>query len=234
MAPNIIIVDDDPVLLANLTEYLALDGFRVKGVGCALDFYAAISTDVYEAAVVDIGLPDRSGYEIISHLRENFDMGIITLTARGTLADKLKGYDAGADQYFVKPVDSREISAAVKNLLRRLEHPPDRAPSGFGGAWGFSRDRWCLVSPQGHEIRVSIKERAFLTRIINAKGEPVSRSDLFGPLGYFHDKDDLYATRAMDVMIARLRKKIAKSTSRQAPIKTIRGAGYCFTEPVHT
>jgi DNA-binding response OmpR family regulator len=104
---NVIIVEDDPDLLENLVEFLMLEGFNVQGVSCVLDFFQTLSISDFDIAIVDIGLPDKSGFEVVKHLRDNTNMGIIILTARDSINDKMMGYDAGTDYYFVKPVEIR-------------------------------------------------------------------------------------------------------------------------------
>ena len=116
---NIIIVDDDADLLESMTRYIEDDGFYVIVVGCARDFYRYLANEPFAVAVIDIGLPDQSGYELTDYVRRNTDIRIIILTARSEIQERVKGYDSGADLYLVKPVNMEELMAAIASLAKR-------------------------------------------------------------------------------------------------------------------
>ena len=113
---RVIIVEDDQDLRESLVEFLNLAGHDVSGVGSGLEFYQAIAASSFAIAVVDVGLPDQCGYVITEYIRKNPAMGVIMLTARDAIEDRVRGYDAGADLYMVKPVDSRELGAAITSF----------------------------------------------------------------------------------------------------------------------
>ena len=103
---NVILVEDDIDLRDSLVEMLELSGFYTEGVGSAQEFYQALNTVRYDVAVIDLGLPDQSGLKVVEFLRDKTNMGIIILTARTSLNDRILGYDCGADHFFSKPVDT--------------------------------------------------------------------------------------------------------------------------------
>lgn len=219
---NVIIVEDDEILLKNSVEILCLEGIKANGVSTALDFFKLLATESFDIAVIDLGLPDRSGLEIVTHLRENTDMGIIILTARETIKDKISGYESGADHYFVKPVDSRELTAAIKSLFSRLINSNTHT----NRKWFFDTKSRLLISPSGVKITLTLKEQIFIEFLIENDGAPVTRMTLLKVLGY--NTDGPYGSRALDVMVVRLRKKIKDSTNEPSPIKTVHSFGFAF------
>ncbi|WP_320043295.1 response regulator transcription factor [uncultured Desulfobacter sp.] len=228
---SVILVEDDEKLLTNLVELLALKGFGVFGASCALDFFQGLAANHYDVAIVDINLPDKSGFEIVHHLRENTRLGIIVMTARDTINDKVKGYESGADYYFVKPLHIMELEASINNLLYRLgkaeaKNSEDEAP----GEWEFNAEQLMLSSPIGKTIDLTVKESDFIKILIQEYPNVVSRSVFLKALNY--EATGTYGERALYVMITRLRSKIRDETGKNAPIKTLRTIGYCFSAPV--
>jgi DNA-binding response OmpR family regulator len=222
-----ILVEDDINLRESLLECLALAGLAVDGTASAIEFYQAINKAVYDVAVVDIGLPDQSGFEVVAFLRRSTKLGIIILTGRSSVDDRVKGYNAGADLYLVKPVDCRELAAAIHNLAQRTAisaGPPSRS----SGTWVLEKGHWSLVAPSGISIKLTGKEIQLLEILVAAAGQPVGREQLMVALDY---QQDLYANRALDAMVGRLRKKIEFTVGQDAPIQTIHALGYCFSAP---
>ncbi|WP_320171221.1 response regulator transcription factor [Maridesulfovibrio sp.] len=230
---SIIIAEDDVEQLETLMEYLSLNDFEVHGAGSALEFFEALIGSDYDVAVVDIGLPDKSGFEVVETLRQRTDMGIIVLTARDSINDKMRGYECGADHYFTKPLDCRELAAAVGSLVERLgsrpEVPIEGAPSNQSAQWRLDTLLWVLTPPAGNEAKLTEKEMNFLRILISEKGSPVTKETLMADLDYAGD--ELYGAGALAVMVTRLRKKIREQTGLEPPIKTIRSQGYSFSAP---
>ena len=228
---SVILVEDDERLLTNLVELLSLKGFDVLGASSAFEFFQGLTAKHYDVAVVDINLPDKSGFEIVNHLRENTRLGIIVMTARHTINDKVKGYESGADYYFVKPVHIRELEASVNNLLSRLcKAGEQKGDGGSGGEWEFNAKQLILLSPDGNVIDLTVKEAAFIDILIQKYPDTVSREVFLKALNY--EATGTYGERALYVMITRLRSKIRDETGEEAPIKTLRTVGYCFSAPV--
>lgn len=229
---RVIFVEDDDRLRKNIVELLRLEGFDVAGTATALEFFQELSLHRYDVAIVDLGLPDKSGYEIVKSLRESTKLGIIILTARDGMNDKLKGYECGADSYFVKPVDCRELAAAIRSLMSRLERDVTDAPKEEAETkWDLDKQTRTLVSPANVQIKLTAKEWAFIEALKAKEGEPVSRETLLTTLGY--NADGPYGSRALDVMVVRLRKKIKEETGLESPILTVYSFGYSFAGALH-
>jgi DNA-binding response OmpR family regulator len=227
---RVIIVEDDRDLRESLVEYLTLAGHDVTGVGSGLECYRAMAENTFLMAVVDVGLPDQCGYVLAEYIRKNTAMGVIILTARDAVEDRVKGYGAGADLYLVKPIDCRELTAAISSMAdRQRPEPPVPAPMPRQEAWRLVTGAWQLVSPKGEAISLTAREMQFMTVLAATSGRPIRRETLLTTLGY---GDDEYANRAMDSLVRRLRRKIEESLHLPPPIKTIHAVGYCFSSPI--
>lgn len=227
---SVIIVEDDKDLRESIVEFLSMTGHGITGVGNCLEFYHALATSTFSIAVVDLGLPDQCGFTLVEYIRKNTTMGVIILTARDGVEDRIQGYGSGADVYLVKPVDCRVLAAAVSNLYSRLGSRSQLPPRTFlSESWRLVRHSWQLLTPAGMVITLTAKEMQFMTCLFQAAGSPVDRSILLDALGY---RNDEYANRAMDSLVRRLRRKIEKSSAQPAPIKTINAVGYCFPSPI--
>ncbi len=224
---RVILVEDDTDLRESIEEYLTMSGFLVTGVGCCLDCYTALKTADFHVAVVDVSLPDQSGFVLAEYLRINTNLRIIILTARETLEDRVLGYSSGADLYLVKPVDTRELLAAINSLAGR-QRPvhPETIHLSKSGTWLLHADTWDLATPDGTLIELTSREYRFLEALLKMPGKPVGRDQLITLLGY---SDDEYAHRAMDSLVRRLRRKIEDFIHIPSPIKTVHSIGYCFT-----
>ena len=227
---KIILVEDSRVLREGMVAYLNDAGFNVKGVGSCMEFYQALAASSFSLAVVDIGLPDQSGYVVVEYIRKNTKMGVIILSAHDAIENRLRGYDTGADLYLVKPIDLRELSSVIKNLAIRIEERasvPLLSPQ--PGAWQLARSSWHLVTPAGCVIQLTAKEMQFMMLLAETPGMPVSRDKILVTLGY---RDDYFANRTLDSLVQRLRRKIEVNWNKQSPVKTIHSVGYCFSAPV--
>lgn len=224
---RVIVVEDNRDLRESTVEYLKLAGHDVTGVGSCLEFYRAIAESSYAIAVVDVGLPDQCGFLLAEYMRKNTAMGIIILTARDAVEDRVRGYDAGADLYLVKPVDCRELAAAITSLAMRLgDRPPAPARAVASDSWHLDRRTWHLVPPSGPAILLTAKEMQFVECLAAKAGKPVGRDTPLAALGY---RDDEYANRALDSLVRRLRRKIEEHVRMPLPIKTVHAVGYCFS-----
>jgi len=229
-AIRVIIVEDDTDLRESMETFLSMSGFSVDGVGTCREFYRSLDTTPYDIAVLDIGLPDQSGIILAEYLHNNTTMGIIMLTARDSNEDKLKGYDAGADIYLTKPVDSRLLASAITNLAARLQprtcEPPRAAQT---PSWLLNQNSWTLLTPAGDPIALTALEYNFMTIMAQSPGAPVSRADLIQKL---YSRSDDYTSKALDAMIYRLRSKVMAASNLAIPVKSVHFQGYCFTAPL--
>jgi DNA-binding response OmpR family regulator len=208
-----------------MSEVLELSGIYVDGVASAMEFYQLLHIVRYDVAIIDIGLPDQSGYEIAEFLREKTSLGIIILTAKGELEDRVKGYESGADHFFVKPVDHLELVAAIKSLHGRVSgNLPDVSQA--LECWRLNMSSWQLASPDGMALKLTAKEIEFLEKLIEQPDATISRQMVIEELGY---PTDDYGNRSLDAMVRRLRKKVFEEFNMDLPLQTVHGVGYCFS-----
>lgn len=226
----ILYVEDDADLREAMIEYLEKIGHRVTGVGTAKAFYEALSGGSYALAIIDIGLPDQSGLVVADHVRKNTDMRIIMLTAHSTLDDKIGGYQSGADIYMTKPVDCRELSAAITSMFERMPSPLLQTNQNTvqSSSWRLMKSDWVLRSPSNIPIQLTSKEYELIMFLIKRNSEVVSRTEILKHLDYPYNE---YGSLALKALIYRLRKKIDEAGCT-FPVKTIHGTGYALSTPI--
>ena len=226
---RVLLVEDDEDLLESVSEYLDLAGFSVTGVCTAADFYRIVLTSTWDIAVIDVGLPDQSGYVLAEYLKKNTDTSVIMLTARDGVDDKVKGYDSGADIYLVKPVELRELTAALNSISAR-KNTDKRRDSDLAETWILEKSSWSIVTPVGNRIQLTNKESRFLQIVASSPGLPIKREDV---LQSVYQRYDEYASRSLDSLVKRLRVKLTSENEEYTmPIKTIHGVGYSFISKV--
>jgi DNA-binding response OmpR family regulator len=227
LSARVLVVEDDQLLLESIVEYLTLCGMAVTGADSGLAFYQALATQSFDVAVLDIGLPDQCGYVLAEYVRKNTGMGVIILTARSETEDRVKGYESGADVFMVKPVDTRELQAAIVSLAgRRRPAPFDEPVRVTSAPWQLLRSEWILVDPAGVRIMLTAKEFRLVELLVTTCSKTVSRERVISILDYSAEE---YEQRALDSLIRRLRRKIETLTGLPSPIKTVHALGYCFS-----
>jgi len=207
-----------------MRDYLVtgLEGFGLaaRGVANGPDLDAALEAGEPRIVILDVGLPGEDGFSIAGRLRRDRPrLGIIMLTARDGLEDRIKGLDGGADLYFAKPVDLRELASAIGSLHRRLGGDPPRA-------WRLDRPASRLHTPAGAVVDLTDLELRFLTPLLDRPGKVVERDDLCLAL---EQRPDVYAMRRMETLVSRLRGKVLRQCPLEPlPVKARHGRGYVF------
>ena len=224
--PRIILVEDDPLLRDSVAEYLVWTGYAVTAVENGLKFYHALAEDTFAVAVIDLGLPDIDGLQLAEYLRNNTATRCVILTARGSVDDRIVGYDVGADLYMVKPVDCRELAAALSRMVQRTAEAG--TPGKIDGEWRLNRQSSTLVTPTSALVALTAREMDFLLCLARSPEESVSRAAILGALGYGNDE---FSNRALESLIRRLRRKI-ESVFGSSPILTRHAVGYFFSAPI--
>lgn len=219
--PLILLVEDDQDLRETIIESLAIHGLPVTGVGTGLEFYQTLNLQTFAVAIVDLGLPDLNGYDLVAYLRENSTLKIIILTARTALADRVKGYSTGADLYLVKPVDIEELAAAIFSIVGRTA--PSQTTTSH--CWQLERTAWRLIAPDGRDFRLSQKEYRILAELANSKGAPARKEAI---LSAVYDETEEPSSRALDVIVSRFRSRYQEQTGCVLPLKTVPGVGFLF------
>ncbi len=227
--PKVVFLEDDHQLRLGLADFLRLNAFAVTDVATWADFKHVFAKEPYDIAILDVNLPDANGFEIARDLSAHHQLGVIVLTARAERADRIRGYEDGADLYFTKPVDGEELVAAIRNLHRRLSKlgSIDRSEpaSGQPAPWRFDSVGQCLFAPDGTKIGLSGREARLIRSLVEAKGEVVSRYDLAAAVG----SEDLGAeSRSLDAILRRLRQK-ARQIGTEMPVHAVHGLGFRFS-----
>jgi two-component system alkaline phosphatase synthesis response regulator PhoP len=222
---KILIVEDQKDMVEGLVFNLEAQGYETC---VAYDGEEGLSTAVKEnpdLIILDVMLPKKDGFQVCRDLREKgFDMPILMLTARSEEADKVLGFDVGADDYLTKPFGILELSARVKALLKRhKKEPPEIEEFRFGKCiLDFKNHK---ATKGGETVDLTPREFAMMLLFIKNKGNVVSRDQFLDEIwGY----DKFPTTRTVDIHIARLRQKLEKNPDSPQFILTVHGYGYKF------
>ena len=219
---RILLIDDDAQLGPPLAAYFARFDFKLD---CALKpslGLAQLKRERYDAAILDVMLPEMDGFALCRAIRKDSDIPLIMLTARGEVMDRVVGLELGADDYVPKPFEPRELVARLQTVLRRRVATPAQVASSdqtlrFDGLVVDLPTR--SVLRQGEELSLTSTEFDLLVLLAKEPGKVFNRDDILNHLRG-HEVDML--TRAVDIVISRLRKKLEPLDC----IKTLRTAGY--------
>jgi len=227
------IVDDEPDIRDLVARTLGEYGLRTECFANGTSVRRAIGRCRPDAVIVDLGLPDTDGLSIVKALWQDPRIGVIILTGRCSVPDRVLGLEIGADYYIVKPFEPRELVARVTSLLRRLAHVVNDTAEHHGIAqfvgWTFDPDTQTLTSPAGETDTISTAERQLLMALLHAPHRVLSREQL---LDEGHRESATPYDRSIDVRISRLRKRLEDDPKHPQLIKTIYGAGYLFAANV--
>ncbi|MEX1827081.1 response regulator transcription factor [Luteibacter sp. CQ10] len=221
-ALRIALVEDD----VPLRDLILMPGLRTFGFACDAYGTASEFTDAghtYDIVILDVGLPDANGFDLANTLRARSNVGIVMLTGRSAIDDRVRGLMGGADAYLAKPVDVAELAATLHSLGRRLQPPRDNGSEPGRSPWHLDESGWCLVSPKGRSVALNDAERRVLALLLAAPGRPVARTEMASALTTDIYDFDLHR---LDMLVHRLRAKIADASNESLPLRAVRGAGY--------
>lgn len=223
---RILLIEDEKRFGQSLKKLLEGESYAVNWCMLGEEGYKEGIFEEYDAAIVDVGLPDISGREVVSRWREqNCALPVLMLTALGQLKDKVVGLDSGADDYVVKPVMFDELLARLRSLLRR---PPVVNATVFTCGTLEVNSTRREVTRAGKSVHLSLKEYALLEYLIRNVSLAVSRQTL---MDHVWDNQLDPFSNTVDVHIGYLRQKIDKAFPREKPvIHTVRGIGYKIAE----
>ena len=228
--PRILLIDDDEHLAPPLAAYLKRFDFELAWAGRPSLGLQRLAAEHFDAAILDVMLPEMDGFELLRAIRRQggalAELPLIMLTARGELADRVVGLESGADDYLPKPFEPRELAARLHTVLRRLRPAPAaHAPATLPDQLRFDGITIDLarreVQRQGAVVELTGTEFELLALLAAAPRRVFTRDEILNRLRG-HDVE--MATRAVDILISRLRRKLEPLDC----IKTLRNAGYAF------
>jgi two-component system phosphate regulon response regulator OmpR len=222
---HVLVVDDDARIRTLLQKFLARNGFLVTAARDAAHARRLLEGLEFDILVLDVMMPGEDGLALTASLRETLSTPILLLTARGEADDRIRGLEAGADDYLPKPFEPRELLLRINAILRRVPKPAPRAEPPRSLQLGEVRydvnrgELW-----RGRDLIRLTATEAMLMRIFAARAhEPVTRGELVEDLGGGVAEAQ---ERAVDVQITRLRRKIETDPRAPRYLQTVRGSGY--------
>ncbi len=222
---HLLIVDDDERIRGLLQKFLVRNGFLVTAARDAAHARRLLSGLDFDLIILDVMMPGEDGVSLTQSIRETSQTPILLLTARSETEDRIKGLEAGADDYLAKPFEPKELLLRINAILRRMPEPSaeDSAPKLLTlGDFRYDIERGEMW--QGEEMVRLTATESQLMRIFSARpGEALSRAKLVEELG--RDKGQAQE-RAVDVQITRLRRKLEADPKQPRYLQTVRGAGY--------
>jgi two-component system, OmpR family, phosphate regulon response regulator OmpR len=219
-ASHLLLVDDDRRIRDLLARFLEKSGYRVTLAANAAEAWGHLKHIAFDLIVLDAMMPGQNGFDFAEELRLQSEVPILMLTARTETDDRIRGLEAGADDYLTKPYEPRELLLRIASILRRATPKAGRAeqPVFRFGAFTFNVERGELREGDSL-IRLTEKEREMLQILTAAGGDTVSRDALAG--------SGLPANeRTIDVQVNRLRRKIERDPANPVHLQTVRGVGY--------
>ena len=232
MSQRVLIVEDDTEVRNSLLRWLSMDGFQVSTLPGGAQVNDTMAAGGVDLVLLDIGLPDIDGLTLTRRIRETHGAGIIIVSGRGDLMDRVVGLEAGADDYITKPFQPREILARIRSVLRRTEamRQVAREPAMachryvFDG-WALDVEAYTLENPEGSFVSLTSGEFQLLREFVTNANRVRSRDQLIeATAGHNSPAFD----RSIDVRIARLRRKLRDSSRDPRYIRTVRNGGYIF------
>jgi len=226
MSSRILLVEDEPGLVLTLSDLLAAGGYQVESAMDGPSGLAKALGQRFDVIILDVMLPGRNGYEVCREIRrQGVDVGILMLTARTQVVDRVAGLKTGADDYLTKPFDPAELLARVEALLRRVrkENLAPVARFQFGAVQvDFERAE---VVKDGVPVSLAGKELQLLRYLIDHRGRVVSRDELLKNVWEYQAD---VSSRTVDVHVAWVRQKVEENPQFPKYILTVRGSGYRF------
>ncbi len=217
---KILLIDDDEELAAPLRSYFSRFDLQLINATCPSEGLKLLETAAPELVILDVMLPEMDGFEVCRIIRKRSNIPILMLTARGEVMDRVVGLELGSDDYLSKPFEPRELVARIHNILRRTQGIREQD------------DRLCFeqmeidtarhkVSVEGREVSLTTKEYQLLLLLAQSPKRNFSRDDI---LNHLRGIDAEIFSRAVDILVSRLRKKLLPTEY----IQTVWGSGYTF------
>jgi two-component system KDP operon response regulator KdpE len=226
MADRVLIIDDEAQIRRLLAAALRRGGYEPVEAATAREAMALAEARTPSAALVDLGLPDRDGIELVAALRRTGDLAILVVSARERTSEKIAALDLGADDYVTKPFDTDELLARLRSALRRRGAPPAPSVHRFGDIV-VDEDRR-RVTRAGEELHLTPKEYALLTELARHPGKVITHGQLLRAVWGQAHVDDIEYLR---VTTRALRLKLEADPARPTLIRNEPGIGYRLMDP---
>lgn len=231
-AARVLVVEDEAHLAQGLQFNLRAEGYDVLVAGDGERALALLEQEHFDAVLLDVMLPGKSGFEVAAQLRQSQNyVPVLMLTARGRPEDVLQGFSAGADDYLPKPFDLSILLARLNGLLRRMKWHltasrtvADDLPQFEFAGRRIDFENLRLETP-GREVHLTLMEADLLRYLVRNQGRSISRKELLEQVWRLREDTD---TRAIDNFIVRLRRYIEDEPSEPRYLRTVRGIGYSF------
>jgi two-component system, OmpR family, response regulator len=230
---RILVVDDDQAFSSMIAEYLRDRGHNPITVEDGEAMRRAMEEEEVDLVLLDLVLPKEDGVALTQYIRSNSSVGIIILSGKGDMADRVLTLELGADDYLQKPFELRELSARINSLSRRLgqeeEKPGEAATAAAFAGWKLDFIHRRLTSPGGEDVSLTTSEFALLEVFVKNGNRQMSRAELVKSV---RGREMKGYDRTIDIHVSRLRKKIEPAKNQPQFIQTVHGGGYMFCEPV--
>jgi DNA-binding response OmpR family regulator len=221
---TILIIEDEPQIVLGLKDALEFEGFRVASASKGRDGVTLAKHEKPDAVLLDLMLPDVNGYKVCEELRRwDAFVPIIMLTARSLEVDKIRGLDAGADDYVTKPFSIGELIARIRAIFRRTSRVPGASPEVIQVGEVSVNLTGQTVTVDGKEQQLSFYEVELMRLLYERLGQPVSRDEI---LSKIWGLDANPSNRTVDNFIVKLRRKIETHADKPQHILTVYGYGY--------
>lgn len=225
----IFVVEDDAAVSRLVVDALRQFGFATEAFRNGANVLRRLRTERPDLCVIDLGLPDMDGLDLVRQITAMSSSGVLILTARGHTVDRVMGLELGGDDYVVKPFEARELVARVRSILRRRASTPGAAHARrYASFLGWSLDCAAniLRAADGSEHLLGTAETHVLRAFVERPHQILTREQLMG------ERDLSPLDRSIDVRISRLRRKLESDPQNPKIIKTVYGAGYLFSAAV--
>jgi DNA-binding response OmpR family regulator len=221
---TILIIEDEPHIVLGLTDALEFEGFAVVSAGKGKEGVQLARQEKPDAVLLDLMLPDTNGFKVCEELRrmDRF-VPIIMLTARSQEVDKIRGLDAGADDYVTKPFSVGELIARLRAIFRRAARPTEAPAESFEIGTATVNLTTHALTRSGRSEQLSFYEVELLRLLRERLGQPVSREEILQKIWGVEAQP---SNRTVDNFIVKLRKKVEQSPDKPEHILTVYGFGY--------
>lgn len=218
---KVLMIEDDPELAEIITKYLKKFDIEVTNAEDPYIGLSKLEIGDYDLLILDLTLPGMDGLELLQKIRKISDIPVIISSARDDIIDKVVGLERGADDYLPKPYNPRELEARIKSILRR--HNKSEAKKAEQEKIFEVNEEGMMISFKGHPLQLTPAEFDILNMLIKHKNGVVSRADIIYQSEFINDESSY---KNVDVMVSKIRSKIAKYDPDHTYIKSVRGVGY--------